>query len=120
MGLRDWRRRQRRASTPAGATVQHFDPAGAHALQAAGARVVAGRRRLEDERSPIPGAWLLPLDQLRRDPSLLPAAGPLILVGELGGRSARAAGLAAAGRTDIVNLDGGMRSWRAAGLLTEP
>jgi rhodanese-related sulfurtransferase len=121
MGLRDWLGRRRPASTKARPAFQNIDPADAQALQAAGARVVDVRSRPEFERSHIPGAWLLPLDQLQRDRSLLPAAGPLIFVCEIGGRSAQAADLAAAaGRTDIFNLAGGMRAWRAAGLPTEP
>ncbi len=47
----------------------------------------------------------------------LPADRPLLIVCHLGGRSAAVAGfLMRAGRTDVVNVAGGMDAWEAAGL----
>ncbi|GIW08286.1 MAG: hypothetical protein KatS3mg060_3091 [Dehalococcoidia bacterium] len=126
MGLFD---RLRRRRPPADAeeddaaplAVQDVDPAAAQALQADGAIIVDVRHRHEYDSCHIPGAHLLPVDEIRRDVSLLPIGKPLVFVCEMGGRSAYAAALAAAaGRSDVFNLDGGMQAWLAAGLPTEP
>jgi rhodanese-related sulfurtransferase len=65
----------------------------------------------------IPGALLYPLSTF--DPKAIPAASGRTLVMHCGGggRSMRAAqALAAAGVTDVRNLDGGIRAWKALGL----
>ena len=47
----------------------------------------------------------------------LPADRPLLVVCHLGGRSGAVAGyLIRAGRTDVVNVAGGMDAWESAGL----
>ena len=47
----------------------------------------------------------------------LPADRPLLVVCHVGGRSASVAGyLIRAGRTDVVNVAGGMDAWERAGL----
>ena len=47
----------------------------------------------------------------------LPTDRPLLVICHLGGRSAAAAGfLIRTGRTDVVNVAGGMDAWDAAGL----
>lgn len=65
----------------------------------------------------IPGALLYPLSTF--DPKAIPAASGKTLVLHCGGggRSTRAAqALVAAGVTDVHNLTGGMRGWKALGL----
>ncbi|MCS6801719.1 MAG: rhodanese-like domain-containing protein [Chloroflexota bacterium] len=123
MGLFDWLRRTR--SSPAAASprtppVQDIGPAEAQALQAQGALIIDVRSQVEYETYRIPGARLIPIAQLRRDLSLLPESEVLVFVCEMGGRSATAAALAAAaGRTGVYNLAGGMQAWLAAGLPVE-
>ena len=47
----------------------------------------------------------------------LPADRPLLVVCHVGGRSAAVTGyLLRAGRTDVVNVAGGMEAWERAGL----
>ena len=64
-----------------------------------------------------PDAVLLPMSSLQSRIGELPADRPLMIVCHLGGRSAAVAGfLMRAGRTDVVNVAGGMDAWEAAGL----
>ena len=64
----------------------------------------------------IPGALLYPLSTF--DPKAIPAGGRrVVLQCGGGGRSMRAAqALVAAGHTQVENLDGGIRAWKAQGL----
>jgi rhodanese-related sulfurtransferase len=66
----------------------------------------------------IPGARLIPLDQLRSDPdAVLPHAGKLVFVCAKGIRSMTAAKLAdRLGYTNVASLDGGTNAWAKAGL----
>ncbi|WP_370249293.1 rhodanese-like domain-containing protein [Nocardioides sp.] len=62
-----------------------------------------------------PGAHHLPLGLV--DADTVPAQGPLVLVCRSGNRSGQACErLIAAGRTDVVNMSGGMLAWAEAGL----
>ena len=92
----------------------------------------ADRRLREDPDGPIlldvremgefvdvraPGAALLPTSSFMNRVGELPADRPLIVVCHMGGRSASVAGyLIRAGRTDVVNVAGGMDAWERAGL----
>ncbi len=82
----------------------------------------ADRVRVLDVRTPdeyttlghIPGALLLPVDLIASAPATLPEPGkPLLVCCEHGVRSAAAADfLARAGFEDVINLAGGMATWR--------
>lgn len=62
-------------------------------------------------------AVLMPTSTFAARISELPADRPLMVVCHVGGRSAAVTGfLARAGRTDVVNVAGGMDAWEAAGL----
>lgn len=64
-----------------------------------------------------PDAVLLPTSTFAARIAELPADRPLMIVCHVGGRSAAVTGfLARAGRTDVVNVAGGMDAWEAAGL----
>ena len=64
-----------------------------------------------------PGVLLLPTSTFAARVDELPADRPLMIVCHLGGRSAAVAGfLMRTGRTDVVNVAGGMDAWEAAGL----
>ena len=64
-----------------------------------------------------PGAALVPTSMFMTRVDELPADRPLLVVCHVGGRSASVAGyLIRAGRTDVVNVAGGMDAWEKAGL----
>jgi rhodanese-related sulfurtransferase len=64
-----------------------------------------------------PGAVLVPMSAFAARAGELPPDRPLMVVCHLGGRSAAAAGfLIRSGRTDVVNVAGGMDAWERAGL----
>jgi rhodanese-related sulfurtransferase len=64
-----------------------------------------------------PGAVLVPTSAFMTRVGELPADRPLMVIGHVGGRSAAVTGyLARAGRTDVVNVAGGMEAWEQAGL----
>ena len=92
----------------------------------------AERRLREDPAGPIlldvreanefaevraPGAVLVPTSTFMTRVGELPVDRPLLVVCHVGGRSAAIAGyLIRAGRTDVVNVAGGMDAWERAGL----
>jgi rhodanese-related sulfurtransferase len=92
----------------------------------------AERRSREDPSGPIlldvrepsefaemraPGAVLVPTSVFMARIAELPEDRPLMVVCHMGGRSAAVAGyLIRAGRTDVVNVAGGMEAWAQAGL----
>ncbi|HEV3029430.1 MAG TPA: rhodanese-like domain-containing protein, partial [Planctomycetota bacterium] len=86
------------------------------------ARRAAGPVALIDVRTPAEfrslhaeGATLVPLEQL--DPASLGPGAPVYLICETGPRAFMAAErLKAAGRADVVVVDGGTTRWAAAGL----
>ena len=64
-----------------------------------------------------PGAVLLPTSAFMARLAEIPADRPLLVVCHVGGRSAAVtAYLVRAGRTDVVNVAGGMEAWVRAGL----
>ncbi len=64
-----------------------------------------------------PGAALLPTSTFMSRVGELPADRPLLVVCHVGGRSAAVAGyLLRSGRTNVVNVAGGMDAWQRAGL----
>ena len=64
-----------------------------------------------------PGAVLIPTSQFMSRVGELPADRPLMVVCAMGGRSASVTGfLVQTGRTDVVNVAGGMDAWERAGL----
>ena len=64
-----------------------------------------------------PGAALVPTSTFTSRVDELPADRPLLVVCASGVRSgAVTAYLLRAGRTDVVNVEGGMQAWEAAGL----
>ena len=92
----------------------------------------AERRQREDPTSPLlldvreanefeavraPGAVLVPMSAFAARAGELPPDRPLMVVCHLGGRTSAAAGfLIRSGRTDVVNVAGGMDAWERAGL----
>lgn len=66
-----------------------------------------------------PGAVLMPMSVFAARVGELPTDRPVMVVCHVGGRSAAAAGyLIRTGRTDVVNVAGGMQAWQHAGLPT--
>jgi rhodanese-related sulfurtransferase len=64
-----------------------------------------------------PGAVLLPTSVFIARLAEVPADRPLLVVCHVGGRSAAVTGyLVRSGRTDVVNVAGGMEAWARAGL----
>lgn len=65
----------------------------------------------------VPGAVLTPTSLFMTRVDELPTDRPLMVVCHVGGRSAAVAGyLIRRGRTDVVNVAGGMEAWERAGL----
>src|SRR4051812_33059849 len=94
---------------------------GARELQALAAEetvdIVDVREPREWATGHIPGARLLPLDQLRADPERTLPREPVVFVCAKGARSQVAAKIAERrGLTNIYSLEGGTRAWREAGL----
>jgi rhodanese-related sulfurtransferase len=64
-----------------------------------------------------PGAVLMPMSTFAARAGELPKDRPLMVVCHLGGRSAAAAGfLIRSGRSNVVNVTGGMDAWERGGL----
>ena len=64
-----------------------------------------------------PGAVLIPTSTFTARVAELPTDRPLLVVCHVGGRSAAVTGfLVRSGRTDVVNVAGGMEAWEGAGL----
>jgi rhodanese-related sulfurtransferase len=68
----------------------------------------------------VPGAVLVPTSAFMVRVDELPAERPLMVICHMGSRSAAVAGfLIRGGRTDVVNVAGGMDAWERAGLPVE-
>ncbi len=92
----------------------------------------AERRQREDPTGPVlldvreqdefevvraPGAVLVPTSAFTDRLGDIPADRPLMIVCRTGGRSSSVVGyLVRAGRSDVVNVAGGMEAWERAGL----
>jgi rhodanese-related sulfurtransferase len=64
-----------------------------------------------------PGAFLVPTSTFVRRQAELPVDRPLLIICHVGGRSsAVTAYLTSTGRTDVINVAGGMDAWARAGL----
>jgi rhodanese-related sulfurtransferase len=82
-----------------------------------GPLLVDVREQYEFDAVRAPGAVLMPMSSLGTRISELPTDRPLMLVCHMGGRSAAVtAFLARSGRTDVVNVAGGMEAWERQGL----
>lgn len=79
-----------------------------------GLAVLDVREPVEWEHGHIEGAVHVPLMDLPQRLGDLPQ-GQTLVVCKVGGRSAQAAGYLAQQGYDVVNLDGGMLDWEAAG-----
>lgn len=81
--------------------------------------VVDVRSAAEFSGGHLPNSRNIPLEELDRRASELPANRPVLLVCQSGARSGRAvAKLKAAGRTEVFSLAGGVQGWAAGGLPT--
>jgi rhodanese-related sulfurtransferase len=66
-----------------------------------------------------PGALLIPMSAFQARADEVPTDRPILVVCHTGGRSAAVTGfLLRSGRTDVVNVAGGMEAWANAGLPT--
>ncbi len=94
------------------------------AAREAEALIAKGEIDVVDVREPhewatghVPGARLVPLEQLRADTEAARLGPKVLFVCERGGRSLHAAEVAEAhGIAEVYSLDGGTQAWRAAGL----
>ena len=86
---------------------------------AAGAFVLDVRQPDEYEAGHVPGAVLIPLDQLGARQDELPADRELLVICRSGGRSAAAVEALAAAGYDAVNIAGGTMAWIDAGHRVE-
>ena len=82
---------------------------------AQGAAVIDVRQPDEYEGGHVPGAVLLPLDQLEGRTAEVPADGELYVICQMGGRSARAVAYLASVGIEATNVAGGTKAWIAAG-----
>jgi rhodanese-related sulfurtransferase len=73
------------------------------------------RQADEYEAAHVPGAVLIPLDQLGDRQDELPRDRPLLVICRSGGRSAAAVRALAAAGYDATNVAGGTLAWIAAG-----
>jgi len=98
-------------------SIPEVSPTEAQARQRAGALVVDVREPHEWRAGHIPGARLIPLDELPRRLAELDPEQEIVLVCRSGNRSAQATLLLQrAGFTRVANLAGGMIAWTRAGL----
>ncbi len=88
-------------------------PEGQTMVEAGSVHVIDVRSPQETAGGVIPGALLIPLDQLEQRLSEVPKGKPLLVACAAGGRSVSASEfLSAAGHKDVLNLVGGMGAWR--------
>ena len=82
-----------------------------------GALLVDVREQHEFDAVRAPGAVLMPMSTFAARAGELPSDRPLMIVCHSGSRSSAVTGfLARAGRTDVVNVAGGMDAWERGGL----
>lgn len=85
-------------------------------LQAAGAMLVDVREPGEYRMGHVAGAKLVPLGQLERSLKQLPKERQIIVMCQSGMRSQQAASILAANGYSVLNVSGGIVSWRRANL----
>jgi rhodanese-related sulfurtransferase len=94
----------------------------------------AERRQRDDPQRPVlldvrevnefetvraPGALLIPMSTFQARAGEVPTDRPVMVICHTGGRSSAVTGfLVRSGRTDVVNVAGGMEAWANAGLPT--
>ena len=77
------------------------------------------RETNEFETVRAPGALLIPTSTFQACAGEVPTDRPIMVICHTGGRSAAVTGfLVRGGRTDVVNVAGGMEAWANAGLPT--
>jgi rhodanese-related sulfurtransferase len=82
-----------------------------------GALLVDVREQHEFDTVRAPGAVLMPMSTFQARAGELPPDRPLMIVCQAGSRSAAVTGfLVRNGRTDVVNVAGGMDAWERGGL----
>ena len=106
---------------PAQATLaREVSVAQAHQLRDEGVFVLDVRQPEEWEEIHIPGATLIPLDQLQTRLSEVPQDQPVLVYCRSGNRSQEGRDiLLAAGIEQVTSMAGGIREWSAAGYPTE-
>jgi rhodanese-related sulfurtransferase len=83
----------------------------------AGPLLIDVREANEFDEVRVAGAVLIPTSAFMTRVGELPTDRPLMVMCHMGGRSAAVTGfLVRAGRTDVVNIAGGMDAWERAGL----
>ena len=89
--------------------------------RATGAAVLDVRQPAEYVEAHVPGALLIPLDELADRLDEVPAAGgvPVVVICRSGARSAVASEFLRANSIESTNLDGGMLAWIEAGFDVE-
>ncbi len=91
----------------------------AAAKRDAGAFILDVRQPEEWNEVHIPGAKLIPLDQLEQRVNEVPRDKEVVVVCQSGGRSKQGCALLKqAGYTQVTSMIGGMTTWSAAGYLT--
>jgi molybdopterin-guanine dinucleotide biosynthesis protein A len=97
------------------ATVPEIDVAELARRRAEGAFVLDVRQQDEYDAGHVPGAVLVPLDQLEGRLGDLPDERPLLVICKSGGRSAAAVRALGAAGYDATNVAGGTMAWIEAG-----
>lgn len=99
---------------------RQIDVQEAHALYQDGVFTLDVRTPEEYQAGHIPGATLIPLDQLAARAGELPADEPILIYCRSGNRSLQAMNLlGAAGFTGLTSMDGGIGAWASAGFPVE-
>lgn len=104
------------ACAPRAATYTTVPVQDLRAAQEKGEYVLDVRTDAEYQEGHVPGAVLLPLADLGTRMTEVPKNRPVYVICRSGSRSAQAsAQLVKAGYTQVINVDGGMNAWTAAG-----
>lgn len=95
--------------------VPEIDIAEAARLHGTGTPVIDVRQPEEYVEGHVPGAPLIPLAEVADRIAEVPAAGPVLVICKLGGRSRKAAEHLRAQGIDAINVAGGTMAWIDAG-----
>jgi rhodanese-related sulfurtransferase len=96
-------------------SIPEIDVAELARRHAEGAYVLDVRQADEYEAGHVPGAVLVPLDQLEGRAGEVPADRPVLVICKSGGRSARAVQFLSGQGVDATNVAGGTMAWIDAG-----